>query len=181
MNPTNIGSVDWYRIAHGLGMVLLIAVLSMFVIASVPALAGADESYVVLSDSMSPSIKAGAVVFVNDVPTDQIGRGDVITYQRGSVDDPTTTHRVVEVTDRDGTTQFVTEGDANEDPDPSPVPAGAVVGTVAFHVPLMGYVVAFANTQLGLLTLVIVPALLLVVLELRDFWLATSDEEGEES
>lgn len=172
--------IGWRRIAHVVGLLVLILLVGLFIVASIPALAGADESYVVLSDSMSPSIEAGAVVFVNEVPTDTIGSGDVITYETGE-NARTTTHRVVEVIENDGTTQFITKGDANEDPDPSPVPASAVVGTVAFHVPLMGYVVSFANTQLGLLTLVVVPALLLIVLELRDFWRELSDEDGGET
>lgn len=172
-------SAHWRRIASIAGFVVLFAVVAIFLLALVPSFAGADHSYVVKSDSMSPAIKAGAVVFVSEVPTDSITEDAVITFEQG--DDQRVTHRVVEVRGAEGTTEFVTKGDANEDPDPSPVPASAVVGRVTFHVPLMGYVVAFANTQLGLLTLVVVPALLLIVLELRDFWREMSDEDGGEA
>lgn len=168
---------NWRRGAHVLGAVVLVVVVALFVAASFPPLAGADESYVVLSDSMSPAIKAGAVVFVSDVPTDQIEEGDVVTYERG--DSQPVTHRVVDVVREDGERQFVTKGDANEDADSTPVSANAVVGTVSFHVPLIGYVVAFAGTDLGLVTLVVIPAALLVVLEVRDLLQGTDDQSTD--
>lgn len=170
-------SIDWRRVANVVGLVLLVIVVGLFVVASVPQLAGADESYVVLSDSMSPTIEAGAVVFVSDVPAGEIQQGDVVTYRTGEKAAPVT-HRVVEVNAADGQRSFVTQGDANEDPDASAVPASAVVGTVGFHLPLLGYVVSFAGTQLGLLALVVVPAVVLVALELRDLWRAAKDDDG---
>lgn len=160
-----------------LGLILVVVLL--FVVASVPQLAGADESYVVLSDSMSPAIEAGAVVFVSDVPADRIQSGDVITYRTGSGDATTpVTHRVVDVNEQEGGHSFVTRGDANEDPDPSPVPESGVIGQVSFHIPLIGYVVSFASSPAGIVTLVVIPAVLLVVLEVRDLLSESEDEEG---
>lgn len=166
--------IPWRRVAHVLGFFALAIVVVLFVVASVPQLAGADDSYVVLSDSMSPTIKAGAVVFVSDVPTDQIGTDDVITYESDS--GAPVTHRVVDVVTEDGERRFVTKGDANEDPDSQPVPSTAVVGSVGFHIPLIGYVIDFAGTDLGLIALVVVPAALLLLLEFRDLWRSAGDE-----
>lgn len=167
----------WRRWIHVLGAIVLVAVVALFVVSSVPALVGADESYVVLSDSMSPSIKAGAIVFVNEVPTDQIERGDVITYRSDSSEP--VTHRVVEVTSEGDQTSFRTKGDANEDADPTPVSPDSVIGTVGHHVPLIGYVVSFAGTDLGILALVIIPASLLIVLEIRDFWRDATEDSSD--
>lgn len=162
-----VGAVDWRRAASVVGLVVILLVAGAFVASAVPQLVGADSSYVVQSDSMSPTIDAGAVVFVSDASPGAVSEGDVITYER-TVDGEfrRVTHRVVEVRDSGGDRQFVTKGDANEDPDPRPVSAGQVTGRVMFSLPLIGYVVAFAGTQLGLAALVVIPALALLVSEL---------------
>lgn len=173
-NLPQFGDGTARRAAHALGLGVLVLVVLIFLVAAVPQFAGADESFVVQSDSMAPSIAAGSVVLVSDVPAADIMEGDVITYQRGG--DQPITHRVVEIRD-DG--QFVTKGDANEDSDPQPVPTDAVLGEVTFHVPLIGYVIAFAGTDLGLIMLVVIPAALLLVLEVRD--ILQSGEDSKEA
>jgi len=55
-----------------------------------------------------------------------------------------------------------------------------VIGVVQFHIPYMGYVTSFAQTRLGILALVVVPAVLLVVSEVWDLLSATKPTEGEE-
>jgi len=166
---------DWRRAGRVLGTVALLAVVLLFVSAAIPQLVGADESYVVLSDSMSPAIGAGSMVYVTDVPTDRIDEGDVITY-RGPTSAEPVTHRVVEVVGSDGERQFRTKGDANEEVDQSLVSPEQVVGRVAFHVPLVGYVVSFAGTTTGIVVLVIVPAVLLMATELWDLVKAARSE-----
>jgi len=168
-NTDNGDGFEWRRLANWVGLGVLLIVVGVFVAAAVPQAVGADESYVVLSSSMSPAIDAGSVVFVSTIPQADISEGDVITYDRSPGGTTSrVTHRVVGVTEQDGQRHFRTKGDANEDPDPELVPASAVVGVVTFSVPSIGYVITFAQSQLGLLTLVIVPALLLVVLEVWD-------------
>ena len=172
------GWIDRRRAANILGLLLLAAVISPFVASAVPQVVGADHSYVVLSDSMSPAIEAGGVVFVSEVPTAQIGGDDVITFERGGRESRVT-HRVVEVVERDGQRRFRTKGDANEDPDPGLVAPQQVVGVVLFSVPYVGYVTSFAQTRFGILALVVVPAVLLVASELWDLLAATAPEEDE--
>lgn len=157
------------------GFVLLVAIVGLFVAVAVPGLVGADHSYVVLSDSMSPAIDAGAVVFVTDVPPESVETGEVITYQRPDASS-IVTHRVVEVVESDGQRQFRTKGDANEEPDPGLVGPGQVIGRVAFSIPLIGYAVSFAGTDLGLISLIAVPAGVLALLELRDLYTATTED-----
>lgn len=162
-----------------LAAIVLVVVVAPFVVFAVPQAVGASHSYVVLSDSMSPEIRAGDVVIVDDVQVDSIETGDVITYERpgGS---QLVTHRVIEVRD-DGALLFRTKGDANEDPDPTPVPAGNVVGVVLFHVPLIGHVISFAGSDLGIVAFVILPAVGLAVGELYDLYKeATVDSDGGE-
>lgn len=162
------------RTLNVVGFVVLVAFVGLFVAVAVPEIVGADHSYVVLSDSMSPGIDAGAVVFVSEVSPETVDASDVITYRRPS-SSTLVTHRVVEVVESGDQRQFRTKGDANEEPDPRLVSAGQVIGRVAFSVPLVGYAVSFAGTDLGLLTLVALPAGVLALLELRDLYADATD------
>jgi len=116
------------------GILVLVAVVAPFLVVGVPQLAGASESHhVVLSDSMNPTFESGDVILVEDVDPETIEEGNVITYADSSGE--RTTHRVVEVVEEDGERYFQTKGDANEDPDATLVPAGAVEARHA-HAPL---------------------------------------------
>lgn len=172
---------NWRRVGTIAVAVTFLVVFALLLVSTVPAVTGADHSYVVLSDSMSPSINAGSVVLVSEIPADRIGEGDVITYVGSENADRTTriTHRVVDVQTADGTRQFRTKGDANDNSDAQLVAPSAVIGTVQFHVPLLGYLINFAGSTIGLITFVIVPAILLAISEAWSLYSDASTEEGE--
>ncbi len=69
--------------------------------------------------SMSPTITAGSVALVREIPATQIEVGDVVTVDRpGRLP---ITHRVTEILATDGgTVTFTMQGDANADPDVLP-------------------------------------------------------------
>lgn len=148
-------------IRHVVVALVVILAVSPFAAYAMPALVGADESYIVLTGSMKPTYAPGDVVFVAETPAAAIAAGDVITFQRGS--GPTTTHRVIEVVDASGDLAFRTQGDNNEDPDPALVRADQVVGVVTLSVPAVGNVITAADSQYGFLLLVVVPFALLVL------------------
>ena len=151
-------------LVSALVIVIVLSLVSPFAVFGVPQLVGADRSYVVLSGSMEPYMSAGDAIIIAAGPTASIREGDVITYQRGG--DIPTTHRVIErVTGGQGVA-FRTMGDANEDPDPAIVRPASVVGEVVLVIPYIGYVVQFANTPIGIVSLVVVPIGLLVLSEL---------------
>jgi signal peptidase len=150
-------------VASGLVLLVLLALVAPFVVFAVPQAVGANHGFVVLSGSMEPYTSAGDVVIIDRVGPDEIRRGDVITFRQGG--DIPTTHRVIErVTDADGVA-FRTMGDANEDPDAGLVSPASVLGEVVLVIPLIGFVIQFANTTVGTIALVVVPIGLLVVSE----------------
>lgn len=163
MNATNVAR----RAARAVVVVALVAVVAVFVIQAVPAVVGAEHSYVVLSNSMAPEINPGDSVIVGATDPADIQQGDVITFDR-EADQPPVTHRVTEVLRNDGELAFRTAGDNNEDVDPGTVPAEAVIGTVWFTIPLVGHVVQFANQPAGAAVLIGVPIALLFLSELWD-------------
>lgn len=165
------------RLLHAGGVALLAAVLAVVLATAVPQAVGADHSFVVLSGSMEPAISPGDVVFVREVPASAVETGSVVTYRRA--DAGRTTHRVVDVVERDGRRYLRTRGDANEEADPQLVPADAVVGEVLVVLPYVGHLLLFADTRLGVVVLVFVPAGLLVANEL--WTLASAVRRGGES
>ena len=156
------------RVIHGLGLLVLLALVVPFVVYAVPGLIGANASFVVLSGSMEPAISAGDVVVVATSDPATIVAGDVITFSRGS-SGVAVTHRVVDVDTSGAEPLFYTKGDANDNVDVNPVPASAVIGTVVLTLPLIGYVIQFAGTTFGFVLLVIVPIGLLLVTEVVSY------------
>ncbi len=141
-----------------LGVVVLVALLVPFLVFAVPQTVGADQGYVILSGSMEPAVSPGDVVIVD--ASASVAVGDIITFDDGN--GVPTTHRVVDIVDG----QYVTMGDANQNPDSQPVSPDAVVGRVTFTIPLIGHVILWVNTPTGYIGLVILPLVLLVANEL---------------
>ena len=160
-----------------LGISVLLAAVAPFLVIGVPQLAGASESYVVMSDSMSPTFESGDVILVEDVDPETVEEGDVITYADGSGE--RTTHRVVDVVEEDGELYFQTKGDANEDPDQGLVPADAVEARHVHTLPYIGHVVLFAGSRLGIVLLMIVPGTLLMVSEAWNLYRAWNGSGGD--
>jgi signal peptidase len=158
-------------------LLVLLAVVVPFVVYAVPQVAGADDSFVVLSGSMEPRISAGDVVVTKAVGPDRIAVGDVITFVRSEGSAPVT-HRVVGV-DRSGPEPvFATKGDANQDADQSSVAPADVIGVVVLTLPYIGYVVQFVNTTAGFVALLVVPLALLVVTEAWAFLRGRRDDDA---
>ncbi|MFA9428957.1 signal peptidase I [Egicoccus sp. AB-alg2] len=130
---------------------VLLAVLVLAVAFVIPRLTG-GAALTVLSGSMTPTYPVGSIVLVVPANPTEIVPGDVITFQTQPGVQEFVTHRVVRVQDTDPLS-FVTKGDANSGEDREPVPAGAVRGTVRFHLPYLGSISDFVRTPAGMLTL----------------------------
>ncbi|MDD4255013.1 MAG: signal peptidase I [Methanofollis sp.] len=130
---------------------------------------------VVLSGSMEPAIPVGGVVVIGPASPDDVRVGDVITFKSG---ENRVTHRVVAV-EAGSPARFLTKGDANEDADPVPVPAGNVVGRVLFSLPFLGYLAAFVRSPIGFVLTLVVPGLVLIALEVKGLREGSKSEDKE--
>ena len=122
---------------------------------------GGMELKIVRSGSMEPAIETGALIAVREAATYQVG--DVITFGADTATQIPTTHRIMEVEKNAGATTFVTQGDANENIDPTPVAASSVIGKVVYSAPKVGYIFDFARQPLGFLLLIGIPAGLIIL------------------
>ena len=104
-------------------------------------------------------------------PFDKYQKGDVITFKAERdrlIKSPkyTTTHRVDEVKkDKDDEVEYITKGDANKTPDSESVKKDLVLGKAILAVPLLGFPISFAKTQVGLIVLIVIPATLIIYSE----------------
>ena len=118
---------------------------------------GGGVPYTVLSGSMSPTLERGSLVIVR--PTDDIGIGDIVTYQLNSGQRETVTHRVVgfHYSPSTGEQRLVTRGDANHVDDEKMVRPVQVRGAYWYSVPHLGRVSVMATPderQIGIYVLV---------------------------
>ncbi|MGG3470165.1 signal peptidase I [Neobacillus pocheonensis] len=151
-----------------LGNVLFIVILiftltiGFFVIKSkingeVPNIAG-NKIYVVLTGSMVPVFDPGSIVIDKKIKPEQIVPKDIVTFIDPRDSNKLITHRVVQITNKNGSLSFITKGDANDSNDPFVVPAGNVIGKVNYWVPYLGYILEFSKSSMGMkLPLIIIP------------------------
>jgi len=116
--------------------------------------------------SMEPLYPVGSLVVVRPVDPTDVRVGTPLAFKPDD-ERPLVTHRVVQVIDDQGGLAFRTKGDANATADPQPVPARAVRGRAAWAVPQLGRLIRWLAWPRGFLLLVVGPALVLLVTELR--------------
>jgi signal peptidase len=124
---------------------------------------------------MEPAIPLGGLVIVK--PTEGYVKDDVITFRSEADPKQTVTHRIVEIVEDEDLKRisYKTKGDANEEADRELVDSRRVIGRVVYTVPYLGYVVSFAQTQVGFVVLVVIPATIIIYSEL----LKIKSEVGE--
>lgn len=154
------GFVWWSgQIVSWVFLMLVLAVIGLLI--AVPRLSGA-ETYTVLTGSMLPGIQPGDLVVVKTVPADQVAIGSVVTYQVVSGQSAVVTHRVVGLSvGTDGSQRFITQGDANNAPDPDSVRPVQLRGVLWYSVPLLGYLNAAISGDWHMVLLVLAVAALL--------------------
>jgi signal peptidase len=91
----------------------------------------------IISGSMRPVLDVGDIVIIAKVPASTIETGDIIEFREA--EGVTTVHRVVGIDDSGGQTVFITQGDANSEPDANSVLPDNVVGKVVFDIPKIGW------------------------------------------
>lgn len=152
----------------GLGsQIALYAIVWLALWSVLPALLLGWTSVLITSGSMHPTIRPGDVVVAQPWTEADLGAGTVVTFappgHPGLV-----THRVVRV-NSDGT--YVTQGDANPNPDSTPLSPEHVVGVGRLRIPLIGLPLLWFQTgawvPLGAWIGVTILALWLAGLDLR--------------
>lgn len=122
------------------GVLLLILGLGALTIVVPAAVGGMPLS--VLTGSMRPTYPPGTLVVIKPATPEEIGVGDVITFQIESGQPAVATHRVIERSTDSGSgeVRFTTQGDANNTPDSEQVQPAQIRGKVWYAIPYLGWV-----------------------------------------
>lgn len=119
---------------------------------------GNFKLYVVHSGSMEPAVKTGSLIFVK--PAKSYAIGDIVTFKEKK---NTITHRIVEQDEG----IFKTKGDANEEADTQAIFSDQITGKMILALPYLGYPVGYAQTRVGFIFLVLIPAIVIIYDELH--------------
>lgn len=141
----------FYAIVILLGILILLTKISFFNYLKI---------YTVMSGSMSPVIKTGALVV--DYRSKNYSPKDIVTYQS----DKAITHRIVSTFYYKGNVYYVTHGDANNNSNTTFIFKKQILGKVLFQIPYLGYIIGFGKTWPGLIMLIIIPATIITYHEI---------------
>ncbi|MDL9978990.1 signal peptidase I [Microbacterium sp. ASV49] len=134
-----LGSVALTLLAAGGLVCILLVILAFFFHITVVMFA---------TGSMSPTIPAGSIALVREVPATQVHVGDVVTVDRSP--ELPITHRVIGIDGtRDGVVSFRMKGDANTAADPVEYRT-STVRTVLWSVPGLARAIVWLRNPLVL-------------------------------
>lgn len=150
----------WSRLEEA--FLSLLAVLGVVCIAATIAAFALNISLIMFkTGSMSPTIPAGSLAVVKQIPASDIRVGDITTVSRGEGMLPVT-HRVVSVTQVGGATYSIEmQGDANATPDSRPYEV-TQVKKVLWHIPGLAYAVSTVSQPIYMVGISVAASLLVV-------------------
>ena len=123
------------------------------------------KPFIVLSGSMETEIYSGDIAVVKEVNLKEINKNDIIAFKE---DDIVITHRVVDIVNENGTIKYKTKGDNNNVEDNGYVLAEQVEGKYQFKVRRLGNFAMFAQTPIGMIVCLSIPAGLLLLIQTID-------------
>lgn len=152
-------------LAKGVAFIIVAALAALSLLTILP-LSTPVKPFIVLTGSMNPSIPQGSIIFVQR-GFENIKVGDIITFKRPDKPVDNVTHRIVGETTLDNKVAYRTKGDANDGDDMWVVRKEAIWGKALFSVPLLGYLISFSKTKVGVLLVIALPLIIITVDELR--------------
>lgn len=124
-------------------------------------------TYIVATGSMEPAIKAGSVALVKPAKIEALKKGDIITFTSPKDPNKTIIHRIYEIKQTGKSKNFITKGDNNNSADSWNVSTVLVKGQFITSIPLLGHPAALLKTKKGFILMVILPAILLILLQIK--------------
>jgi len=152
---------------------IIVVVLFGLMLGKIVPLTG-HQTIIIGGGSMEPAIGLGSAIVIGQIRPDDLVVGDVVSLQIGA-DRATFTHRITTIVQRSDGIWVRTKGDANADPDPTLVPATAILGRVEWAIPYAGYLMALLSAPVGVIFVLGLAAALLAIA-----WLLESVESDTE-
>lgn len=122
---------------------------------------------IISTGSMEPTIAVGTVAITRPLEASDVREEMIISFASPVDVETTIMHRVTEVREDNGSLSFRTKGDNNNAEDNWIVQPEYIQGELVYQVPYIGHLVAFVQTPLGFGIAIGIPALLLVLAQIR--------------
>ena len=121
-------------------------------------------AYIIMSNSMIPSINVHDAVVTVRVKQEKIKVNDIITFVSSKIETNGTpiTHRVIGIVNTDTGIKYRTKGDHNNTEDFALISPDEVIGKVFFRIPMIGYVQTFMTKPIGWLLIIVIPCLFII-------------------
>lgn len=155
----------WHYAKQTLAGLAIIAIAGLGIVA-VTTRAQHGQLLSVQTGSMVPNLNKGDLVGVTRVSASSLKVGDIITFINPKDKKSTITHRITELPNAAHPGQVITKGDANPAADQAH-PVSQIIGKVGWSVPYAGKAIDFVRKPIGLIALIYVPALLVIISELK--------------
>ena len=120
-------------------------------------------SYVIVSDSMYPTIKKGSIALIKKADVSSVSAGDIIAFTSPNNSKDTIVHRLVTISGD----KYITKGDNNNIEDKWDLNPSNILGKVFLTIPYFGYAAIYIKTAKGFLIFIGVPAMMLLALQLK--------------
>ncbi|MEG1494953.1 MAG: signal peptidase I [Bacilli bacterium] len=127
------------------------------------------SAYVIITNSMDPTIMVNDAIINRRSQPASIKVGDIITYVSDDAISygKTITHRVVAKDQDDmGRYRFRTKGDNNNAEDPWIVLEKNVIGKAMFKIPMLGYIQQLLATAYGWIIAIVLPCLGIIIYDI---------------
>ena len=184
-----LSSVLFYSIVLIL-VIIFLMFLAYFIDQKLAAKEGKTRSplfgaYVIISESMIPSINVYDAVVTMRASEEQIKVNDIITFLSKEIQTAGTpiTHRVIGIVyDSEDETKIIgyrTKGDNNNTADFALIAPDEVIGKVVFRIPMIGYLQTFMTKPIGWLIVIVIPCLLIIGSDI--FKLVKSKQKEDDS
>lgn len=142
-------------------------------------------AYVIISESMIPSINVQDAVVTVRVKEKNIKINDIITFINPEIETAGTpiTHRVIGIIDTETGIKYRTKGDHNNTEDFALTGPNDIIGKVYLRIPMIGYVQTFMTRPIGWLLVVVLPCFFIIggdVLKLIGVKRSNQDNQEEQ-
>lgn len=125
-------------------------------------------AYIIVSESMVPTIEVNDAIIVKRVDDDDLKIGDIITFSSNDhiYKGLTVTHRIIGIQENSaGTYVYRTKGDNNILADTALVNLDNVYGKVILKIPKLGYLQKFVSSTTGFILAIVFPIIAVIIYE----------------
>ena len=104
---------------------------------------------VIYSGSMQPLYEVGDIVIIDESEPDNLQVGDIIQFYDPMDNKTKIIHRIVNTTEENNISYYLTKGDANSQPDATPITEKRIIGKPIFTIPKLGWVQILVKSTLN--------------------------------